>query len=67
MSLPTSSRQENILYALKLLNDDNHLQVTVFDIPTHWTDLIGTSLVVGAVISMGFEDCVMDRVNWKWI
>ena len=53
--------------ALKLFNDDNPLQVTVFDIPTHWTDLIGTSLVVGAVISMGFEDCVMDRVNWKWI
>jgi len=43
------------------------LQVTVFDIPTHWTDLIGTSLVVGAVISMGFEDCVMGKVNWKWI
>ena len=52
---------------MKLSNDIIHLQVTVFDIPTHWTDLIGTSLVVGAVISMGFEDCVMSKINWKWI
>jgi len=43
------------------------LQVTVFDIPTHWTDLIGTSCVVSAVLAMGFEDCIMDRVNWRWL
>ena len=43
------------------------LQVTVFDIPTHWTDLIGTSCVVSAVLAMSFEDCIMDRVNWRWL
>ena len=43
------------------------LQVTVFDIPTHWTDLVGTLCVVSAVIAMGFEDCIMDKVNWRWL
>ena len=43
------------------------LQVTVFDVPTHWTDLIGTVSVISAVIAMGFEDCVMERVNWRWM
>ena len=43
------------------------LQVTVFDIPTHWTDLVGTMCVVSAVIAMGFEDCIMDKVNWRWL
>ena len=43
------------------------LQVTVFDVPTHWTDLIGTVCVISAVIAMGFEDCVMERMNWRWM
>ena len=43
------------------------LQVTVFDIPTHWTDLAGTLCVVSAVIAMGFEDCIMDKMNWRWL
>ena len=32
------------------------LQVIVFDVPNQWTDL-----------AMGFEDCVMERVNWRWM
>ena len=43
------------------------LQVTVFDVPTHWTDLMGTVCVISAVIAMGFEDCIMEKVNWRWM
>jgi len=43
------------------------LQVTVFDIPTHWTDLAGTICVMGAVLSMSFEDCIMEKIQWKWM
>jgi len=43
------------------------LQVTVFNVPTHWTDLMGTACVISAVIAMGFEDCVMEKVNWRWM
>lgn len=43
------------------------LQVTVFDIPTHWTDLGGTICVMGAVLSMSFEDCIMEKLQWKWM
>ena len=43
------------------------LQVTVFDVPTHWTDLMGTVCVISAVIAMSFEDYVMERVSWRWM
>ena len=43
------------------------MQVTVFDIPTHWSDLVGTLCVVSAVLAMGFEDCIMERVKWRWM
>lgn len=43
------------------------LQVTVFDVPTHWTDLAGTVCVISAVIAMGFEDCIMEKANWRWM
>merc|ERR1712168_185747 len=39
------------------------LQVTVFDVPTHWTDLSGTLCVIAAVVMMGVEDCVMDKMS----
>ena len=41
------------------------LQVTVFDVPTHWTDLAGTMCVIAAVIGMGVEDCVMAQINFN--
>merc|ERR1711972_457692 len=37
------------------------LQVTVFDVPTHWTDLMGTVCVISAVIAMSFEDYLMEK------
>eukprot|EP00092_Neocalanus_flemingeri_P106810 GFUD01137062.1.p1 GENE.GFUD01137062.1~~GFUD01137062.1.p1 ORF type:complete len:229 (-),score=46.73 GFUD01137062.1:133-789(-) len=43
------------------------LQVTVFDVPTHWTDLAGTICIIGAVIMMGVEDCLMEAVNWRFL
>jgi len=43
------------------------LQVTVFDVPTHWTDLAGTMCVISAVIGMGVEDCLMERINWRFL
>ncbi len=41
------------------------LQVTVFDVPTHLTDLGGSLLVLVAVLSMGMEDWVMARWDWR--
>ena len=38
-------------------------QVTVFNVPTHWSDLGGSLLVLVAVLSMGLEDRVMQRWN----
>ena len=43
------------------------LQVTVFDVPTHWTDLAGTMCVIAAVIGMGVEDCIMAQVPWRFL
>merc|ERR1719318_1201453 len=43
------------------------LQVTVFDVPTHWSDLAGTMCVIGAVIGMGMEDYLMERINWRFL
>ena len=43
------------------------LQVTVFDVPTHWSDLVGTICVLSAVIAMGVEDCLMQRFNWRFL
>merc|ERR1712079_829319 len=43
------------------------LQVTVFDVPTHWSDLAGTMCVIAAVIGMGVEDCWMQKFNWRFL
>jgi len=43
------------------------LQVTVFDVPTLWTDLAGTMCVIAAVIGMGVEDCLMEQINWRFL
>ena len=43
------------------------LQVTVFDVPTHWSDLAGTMCVISAVIGMGMEDYLMERINWRFL
>merc|ERR1711994_911854 len=43
------------------------LQVTVFDVPTHWSDLMGTICVISAVIAMGVEDCLMQKFNWRFL
>jgi drug/metabolite transporter (DMT)-like permease len=43
------------------------LQVTVFDVPTHWSDLAGTMCVIAAVIGMGVEDCLMETINWRFL
>ncbi len=46
-------------------NCPNWFQVTVFDVPTHWSDLGGSCLVLMAVLSMGLEDWVMARWDWR--
>ena len=43
------------------------LQVTVFHVTPHWTDLAGTIMVVWAVLAMGLEDCLMETTNWKFL
>lgn len=43
------------------------LQVTLFDTPTHLSDVGGTMLVILAVLSMGLEDKVMRRVSWRFM
>jgi len=43
------------------------LQVTVFDVPSHWTDILGTTAIISAVIGMGLEDYVMDRLGWRFL
>ena len=43
------------------------LQVTVFDVPTHWSDLAGTMCVISAVVGMGVEDCIMEKIEWRFL
>jgi len=43
------------------------LQVTVYDVPTHWSDLAGTMCVISAVIAMGLEDYLMEKLNWRFL
>jgi len=43
------------------------LQVTVFNVPTHWSDLAGTICVISAVIAMGLEDYLMEKLNWRFL
>lgn len=43
------------------------LQVTVFDTPTHVSDVFGTLLVILAVLSMGLEDPLMRRFRWRFL
>jgi len=43
------------------------LQVTVFDVPSHWTDILGTGAIIAAVLGMGLEDYVMDRLGWRFL
>ena len=43
------------------------LQVTVFDVATHWTDLAGTACVISAVVMMGLEDIIMERLDWRFL
>jgi len=43
------------------------LQITVFNVPTHWLDLAGTMCVISAVIAMGMEDYLMERFNWRFL
>jgi len=43
------------------------LQVTVFDTPTHVSDVFGTLLVIAAVLSMGLEDPLMRRYRWRFL
>ena len=58
-------------------------QVTVFDVPSHWTDILGTGAIISAVLGefkcknrieknlyalgMGLEDYVMDRLGWRFL
>eukprot|EP00088_Acartia_fossae_P001847 TRINITY_DN10721_c0_g1_i1.p1 TRINITY_DN10721_c0_g1~~TRINITY_DN10721_c0_g1_i1.p1 ORF type:complete len:412 (+),score=59.42 TRINITY_DN10721_c0_g1_i1:80-1315(+) len=43
------------------------LQVTVFDTPTHLSDVFGTILVILAVLSMGLEDPLMRRFRFRFL
>ena len=43
------------------------LQLTVFSVPPHWTDLAGTVLVMLSVLAMGLEDCLMEALQWRWL
>jgi len=43
------------------------LQVTVYDVPTHWSDLAGTMCVISAVIAMGVEDYLVKKLNWRFL
>lgn len=43
------------------------LQITVFDCPTHWTDLGGTLLVMGAVLGMGMEEKIMQAMPFRYL
>jgi len=43
------------------------LQVTVFDTPTHVSDVFGTMLVILAVLSMGIEDPLMRRFSCRFL
>lgn len=43
------------------------LQVTVFHDPTHLSDVGGTALIVAAVLGMGLEDPLMDRLKWRFL
>jgi len=43
------------------------LQLTVFDCPPHWTDLIGTMMVMTAVLGMGLEDVITQATQWRYL
>jgi len=43
------------------------LQLTVFDCPPHWTDLIGTLMVITAVLGMGLEDVLTQATGWRYL
>jgi len=43
------------------------LQVTLFDSPTHLTDMFGTILIITAVLFMGVEDTLMSRLGWRFL
>jgi len=43
------------------------LQITVFDCPTHWTDLGGTLLVMAAVLGMGMEERIMEAMPFRYL
>merc|ERR1719219_270391 len=43
------------------------LQVNVYDVPTHWSDLAGTMCVISAVIAIGLEDYLMEKLNWRFL
>jgi len=43
------------------------LQITVFDCPTHWTDLGGTLLVMTAVLGMGMEEKIMEALTFRYL
>jgi hypothetical protein len=41
--------------------------VTVFKVASHWTDVLGTLCIIGAVLGMGLEDLLMDRLGWRFL
>jgi len=43
------------------------LQVTLFEVPTHWSDVVGTICIISAVIAMGVEDYLMEKLNWRFL
>jgi len=43
------------------------LQVTVFKVESHWTDILGTGCIIAAVLGMGLEDVLMDRIGWRFL
>ena len=43
------------------------LQVTLFEVPTHWSDVVGTICIISAVTAMGVEDYLIEKFNWRFL
>jgi len=42
-------------------------QITVFSEPAHWTDGLGSLLIVSAVAAMAFEAKIMEKLQWPFL
>jgi len=42
-------------------------QITVFSEPAHWTDGLGSLLIVSAVAAMAFETKIMEKLQWSFL